>query len=749
TPGPGPGPRPGPGSGPGPGPGRRAGPGAKTLGDRPGPDGDGQAWGAFQMLAINTGEGFMHGGQPLGSGPVVENAKPEASAGAGAGAGGGGSRPQPAFPTGVQEVTISMAGPPSWTGGHVGADPHVGGQQEDFSKGKDEIGNGAQDGSKAGQELGKPLSTASGSGQVGTGQSGGGQPAAGAPEDWQAVGHPPVSGQVGAAPHGGGQEFPPASWPVLPFPGGASPANGQGVPASPGQVGGVPPVTGQFGAFPLGGGLGGVVSPVNGQGASVSPGSGQKGGVPTGTGQFGDLPLGGGPGGVVPSGVRPVYVFPAESEQVGKIPPASDLGGAVPPMSWSLAAVTPESGHVLSGPPVSGPATAVPPGISQTTVVDAHLRTNAAKPPGSLKNGSQPTGGFKVKTNLTVDALELGPLVVLASMHRNLLSQSEARGDILTSLNHKSLPPAPRWLAHLFVERLVGLARAALAGPGNKPGWVPQPPAPNGRLLQQWDTAAMVLLSTQGEVNGVRGRATSAAARTVLAALATMSHTTADEEGLLAALNCEQLTEVLVQSTLGLPEGAAMGSPTLSTWNLSELLLVILGVELPAAVPLGLRTGVAALALTLYECVADNGKRPASSDKVEMVNRILVQRYRSPHIVSLQPRSLTNAQLLARALKRYRSPHIVSLQPRSLTNAQLLARALKGIPPVAAARVDAPDAVIPPPISPNPSIFPNRKMKEWRAMNLCTDLVLRLAGLQWAAPVPAGRHTKRLHIKKS
>ena len=34
------------------------------------------------------------------------------------------------------------------------------------------------------------------------------------------------------------------------------------------------------------------------------------------------------------------------------------------------------------------------------------------------------------------------------------------------------------------------------------------------------------------------------------------------------------------------------------------------------------------------------------------------------------------------------------------------------------------------PNSPNPAVIQNRKMKDWRSMDLCSDLVLRMMGLR-------------------
>ena len=79
-------------------------------------------------------------------------------------------------------------------------------------------------------------------------------------------------------------------------------------------------------------------------------------------------------------------------------------------------------------------------------------------------------------------------------------------------------------------------------------------------------------------------------------------------------------------------------------------MLHVMGVQLPATAPAAVRAGLAALALSLYECVADNDRHPAARSKVHMVNRLLVQKYHSPNTVSLTAR-ITNAELLARVIQ--------------------------------------------------------------------------------------------------
>ncbi|KAE8746553.1 hypothetical protein FOCC_FOCC006787, partial [Frankliniella occidentalis] len=138
-----------------------------------------------------------------------------------------------------------------------------------------------------------------------------------------------------------------------------------------------------------------------------------------------------------------------------------------------------------------------------------------------------------------MEALSLGPLVVMDSVNRDLLTQTGANGDILTSLSHQNLPDGPKKLGQLFVDRVLGVARSVVSAPATP--MTPLPPS--GRLLHPHDTASVVLLCTQGDVNDLRSRAPDASAISVLGAIASISHVSADDESVLMSLSCYQLAE--------------------------------------------------------------------------------------------------------------------------------------------------------------------------------------------------------------
>ncbi|XP_034240000.1 uncharacterized protein LOC117644553 [Thrips palmi] len=213
-----------------------------------------------------------------------------------------------------------------------------------------------------------------------------------------------------------------------------------------------------------------------------------------------------------------------------------------------------------------------------------------------------------------------------------------------------------------------------------------------------WDTASIVLLATQGDLGSLRGPPRPSA-MTVLQTFGTMSLLAPEQEQSLLLVTGDQLIEVVSKSTLGLED--SVKHPALaSSSNLVDFVLAVCGLHLPGA-PAAARTSLAVLALTLYECVAENDRRPASKGKVEMVNRLLVQKFQSAHTVTMTER---------------------------VTNAELLARVMQLVPEAAAGRIgDAVSSVSP--NSPNPAAIHNRKMREWRSMDLCAGVVLKMAGM--------------------